>query len=702
MGRTRCTARKFLKTPKSGEETLVADGLCRLSNGNENVLDQTEMIVEHAEVEVDEEEVKDVSETRGQTEVAGTRDKIVKCCEAKIERSKGLAESLKNMHRAIQNLKEVDAEPDQEKVKDHGKAMQQLKDCLWKCKDLLKSKELLDQVTIHKQKGESESKPDEAEQAKIVDAARATIQPEPMKIDAGQTNIEKAEEEAEEEEIMIDEGQTEIEAKAAKDSEQTEQTRITTDGVAPTEPEDQEGHVEIANESDHDSDQGSAEIMKDEEEEVEEEEEQEQVGPRVIVSAEVAKKVEEAENARRERETESRRLVSGSESGSSLVGWKVAVQHYCRDGAPWLRFGIFSHFRRPNQLRIGYEGLGHAWLELSTVRKLIDCQRIILLEDCKTEFYKRKRRKYFPKETHLMYNWPVGKACIGKTVKVWSEWHCTFYSGTVKKWEENAYVVGSSPTLSKTVRISGSITVKYFIDNAEEVLPDDSSRILWEDVSVKKSNEMIEAQDGMPNLHQGDAIGMKFLHSNLDCVREGTVIDEKFSFQQLSSNQLSSNQELAVTRHFKLLFTDCSEKWVVCKVEDSNLLPSGEAGVFLYDHDRSMPLVIPVECNDIRATFYLERQLVICEGELMTPVMFEKYVGRESQKKWRISIRVHKSNVSIEEVLRHVGAPTSVSSSKWWKILKKLDAKTKKRNRLMNGGTIFKDMTFKRGRIHNS
>ena len=148
MGRTRCTARKFLKTPKSGEETLVADGLCRLSNGDENVLDQTEMIVEHAEVEVDEEEVKDVSETRGQTEVAGTRDKIVKCCEAKIERSKGLAESLKNMHRAIQNLKEVDAEPDQEKVKDHGKAMQQLKDCLWKCKDLLKSKEIWNYLVI--------------------------------------------------------------------------------------------------------------------------------------------------------------------------------------------------------------------------------------------------------------------------------------------------------------------------------------------------------------------------------------------------------------------------------------------------------------------------------------------------------------------------------------------------------------------------
>ena len=213
--------------------------------------------------------------------------------------------------------------------------------------------------------------------------------------------------------------------------------------------------------------------------------------------------------------------------GEALVGWKVAVNcfmskvppqessrsRHSRQGGqvrvptvcpPFVDFGVVATGRwseKPGgglMLKIVYDDLSHDWFHASTVETLVAAGRIVLVEDCASASYASRSSKERPHEAgRWVHHTPVGRDCVGKSVRVWSEVDNAFYSGRCDEWLADTYIRTVSPRKEDAAWVSGLLRVVYNHDGSFEWLSEESDRLVWwkeEEEGVAAAEVAVEGQ----------------------------------------------------------------------------------------------------------------------------------------------------------------------------------------------------------------
>ena len=145
----------------------------------------------------------------------------------------------------------------------------------------------------------------------------------------------------------------------------------------------------------------------------------------------------------------------------------------------------------------------------------------------------------------------------------------------------------------------------------------------------------VEAAPDLRTQSQRDAIGMRVLHYDFETSRpvEGVVLD---------ALHIAGDECIEDTSLFKVLLVDCTIKWLSRGFHIFEF--TGEAGIFEFDYRCHLPLRLPIYLNGLRPVFLMGKQLVLLEGEIMSPVEFEALCGYANAKKWRQSIKIWKES----------------------------------------------------------
>lgn len=83
----------------------------------------------------------------------------------------------------------------------------------------------------------------------------------------------------------------------------------------------------------------------------------------------------------------------------------------------------------------------------------------------------------------------------------------------------------------------------------------------------------------------------------------------------------------------------------------------GEAGIFDPERTNHLPMFLPIVCRKERAVLLTSRNIVLFQGECLSPSFFESLCGSGSAKKWKSSIRIwrEKEEMQDEDSLQIIG-----------------------------------------------